>query len=75
MKPRVSLENLTVKKGITKPREKTTESLIGLLLSNYLLYRRELDIIAKNLKTKNPNKLSSNELVNTFRNYLTVTKN
>ena len=74
MKSRVLLENSAIKKSITKPHEKTTESLIELLLSNYLLYRRELNIIAKNLKTKNPNKLSSNELVNIFRNYLTVKK-
>ena len=74
MKPRVTLENLAVKKGITEPREKTTESLIKLLLSKYLLYRKELTIIAKNLSIKKPNKLSSNELVNIFKNYLTVKK-
>ena len=72
MKPRVSLENLAIEKGITEPHEKTTESLIKLLLSKYLLYRKELTIIAKNLSIKKPNKLSSNVLVNI--NYLTVKK-
>ena len=74
MKPRVTLENLAVKKGITEPHEKTTESLIKLLLSKYLLDRKELTIIVKNLSIKKPNKLSSNELVNIFKNYLTVKK-
>ena len=74
MKSRVRLENLAIKKGITEPHEKTTESLIELLLSNYLLYRRELIIIAKNLSIKKPNKLSSNKLLNIFRNYLTAKK-
>ena len=74
MKSRVRLENLAIKKGITEPHEKTTESLIELLLLNYLSYRRELIIIAKNLNIKKPNKLSSNKLLNIFRNYLTVKK-
>ena len=74
MKPRVSLENLAMKKGITEPHEKTTESLIKLLLSQYLLYRKELTIIEKKLSIKKLNKLSSNELVNIFKNYLTVKK-
>ena len=71
---RVSLENLAMKKGIIQPHEKTTESLIELLLSNYLLYRKELNIIAKNLNIKKPNKLSSNKLINIFKNYLTIKK-
>ena len=74
MKSRVRLENLAIKKGITEPHEKTTESLIELLLSNYLLHGRELIIIAKNLSIKKPNKLSSNKLLNIFRNYLTAKK-
>ena len=74
MKSRVRLENLAIKKGITEPHEKTTESLIELLLSNYLLYKRELIIIAKNLSIKESNKLSSNKLLNIFRNYLTAKK-
>ena len=74
MKPRVSLENLAIKKGITDPHEKTTESLIKLLLSKCLLYRKELTIIEKKLSIKKLNKLSSNELVNIFENYLTVKK-
>ena len=40
LKSRVRLENLASKKGITHPHERTTESLIELLLSHYLLYRR-----------------------------------
>ena len=74
MKSRVRLENLAIKKGIIQPHEKTTESLIELLLSNYLLNKRQLNIIARNWDIKKPNKLSSNELVNIFRNYLTVKK-
>ena len=74
MKSRVKLENLAIKKGIIQPHEKTTESLIELLLSNYLLNKRQLNIITRNLDIKKPNKLSLNELVNIFRNYLTVKK-
>ena len=74
MKTRVLSENLAIKKGITQPHEKTTESLIKLLLSNHLLYRKELNIIAKNLNIKKPTKLSSNELVNIFKNYQTIKK-
>ena len=74
MKPRDLLENLAIQKGITELHKKTTELLIKLLLSNYLLYRKKLNIIAKNLKIKKPNKLSSNELVNIFKNYLTIKK-
>ena len=74
MKSRVRLENLATKKGITEPHEKTAESLIELLLLNYLLKKRQLNIIARNLDIRKPNKLSSNELVNIFRNYLTVQK-
>ena len=74
MKSRVRLENLAIKKGIIQPHEKTTESLIELLLLNYLLNKRQLNIIAGNLDIKKPNKLSSNELVNIFKNYLTVKK-
>ena len=72
MKSSVRLKNLTMKNGITEPHEKTAESLIKLLLLNYLLNKRQLNIIARNLDTKKPNKLSSNELVNIFRNYLAV---
>ena len=74
MKSRVRLENLAIKKGIIQPHEKTTESLIKLLLSNYLLNKKQLNVIARNLDIKKPNKLSSKELVNIFRNYLIVKK-
>ena len=74
MKSRVRLQNLAIKKGIIEPHEKTTESLIELLLLNYLLNKRELNIIARNLDIKKLNKLSSNEVVNIFRNYVTVKK-
>ena len=40
LKSRVRLENLASKKGIKHFHERTTESLIELLLSDYLLYRR-----------------------------------
>ena len=47
LKPRVRLESLALKKGITHAHERTTESFIKLFLSNYLLYRRELNTIAR----------------------------
>ena len=68
MKSTVRLENLAIKKGIIQPQEKTTESLIELLLLKYLLNKRQLNIIARNLDIKKPYKLSSNELVNIFKN-------
>ena len=60
IKSRVILENLAPKKGITHPYEKTTESLIELLLSNYLLHRRELNTIARCLDIKSSSKISTN---------------
>ena len=71
---RIRLEHLALKKGITNPHEMTTESLIELLLSDYLLYRRELNIIARNLDIKSPNKLSSNKLMSILRNHFLVKK-
>ena len=71
---RIRLEHLGLKKGITNPHEMTTESLIELLLSDYLLYRRELNIIARNLDIKSPNKLSSNKLMSILRNHFLVKK-
>ena len=51
------MQSLALKKGSTNAHEKTTETLIELLLSNHLLYRKELIIIAKQLDIKSPNKL------------------
>ena len=47
LKSRVRLEHLVSKKGITNTHKKTTELLIKLLLSGYLLSRRELNTIAR----------------------------
>ena len=52
LKLRVKLENLARKKGIIKPHEKSTESLIELLLTNHKFTRKELNIIASNLDIK-----------------------
>ena len=68
------MQRLALKKGITNAHEKTTGTLIELLLSNHLLYRKELIITAKLLDIKSPNKLSSNKLLNVFRNYFLVKK-
>ena len=54
--------------------EKTAESLIDILLSDYFLYRRELNIIARCLDIKSPSKLSTNELLYILRKYLVVKK-
>ena len=72
LKLKARLENLAPKKGITNAYEKTTESLIKLLLSNYLLYRKELNIIAKCLDIKSPSKIFTNELLYILRKYLVV---
>ena len=61
LKSRMRLENLASKNGITNAHEKTTETLIESLLSNYLLYRRELNIIARCLDIKSPSKISTNK--------------
>ena len=74
LKSRVRLENFTSKKGITHPHERSTESLIQLLLSDYLLCRRELNIIARCLDIKLPSKISTNELLYILRKYLVVKK-
>ena len=74
LKSRIRLEHLALKKGITNPHEMTTESLIELLLSDYLLYRRELNIIARNVDIKSPNKLSSNKSMSLLRNHFLVKK-
>ena len=69
-KSRVRLEHLASKKGITNTHEKTTESLIKLLLSDYLSCRRDLNTIARCLDIKSPIKISSNELLFILRKYL-----
>ena len=74
LKPRVRLESLALKKGITHAHERTTESFIKLFLSNYLLYRRELNTIARFLDIKSPNKISTNQLINNPRKYLVFKK-
>ena len=61
LKSRMRLENLASKNGITNAHEKTAEALIESLLSNYLLYRRELNIIARCLDIKSPSKISTNK--------------
>ena len=40
MNSRVKLENLALKKGITQPHEKTSETLAELLLLNELLTKK-----------------------------------
>ena len=74
LKSRVRLETLASKKGIMNAHEKTAESLIDILLSDYFLYRRELNIIARCLDIKSPSKLSTNELLYILRKYLVVKK-
>ena len=74
LKSRVRLENLASKKGIMNAHEKTAESLVDILLSDYFLYRRELSIIARCLDIKSPKKLSTNELLYILRKYLVVKK-
>ena len=74
MKSRERLENLPSKKGITYTHERTTESLIELLLLDYLLKRRELNTIVRCLDIKSPNKISTNELIDILRKYLVVKK-
>ena len=66
----VQLENLALKKGIKQPHEKTTESLIELILKNDSLNRKELIIIEKNLDIKKSHKLSTNSLINLLRAFL-----
>ena len=70
MNSRVKLENLALKKGIKQPHEKTTESLIELILKNDSLNRKELIIIEKNLNTKKSHKSSTNSLINLLRAFL-----
>ena len=70
MNSRVKLENLALKRGIKQTHEKTTESLAELILKDDLLNRRELNIIAKNLKIKKPHKLSINSFLNLLRDFL-----
>ena len=53
MNSRIELQNLALKKDITNLHELSTETLIALLLTNYLLYRRELNIIANTNKHNN----------------------
>ena len=70
MNSRLKLENLTLKKGIKQPHEKTTESLSELILKDDSLNRKELNIIAKNVKIKKRHKLSINSLLNLLRDFL-----
>ena len=70
MKSRVKLENLALKKGITQPHEKTSETLAELLLLNELLTKKELNIIARNLDIKKPHRITSNSLLNLLRDFL-----
>ena len=70
MNSRVKLENLALKKGIKQPHEKTTESLSELILKDDSLNRKELNIIAKNVKIKKCHKLSINSLLNLLRDFL-----
>ena len=70
MNSRVKLENLALKKGIKQPHEKTTESVSELILKDDLLNRKELNIIAKNVKIKKRHKLSINSLLNLLRDFL-----
>ena len=70
MNSSVKLENLTLKKGIKQPHQKTTESLTELILKNDSLNRRELFLIAKNLTIKKSHKLSTNSLINILRDFL-----
>ena len=74
LKSRVRLENLASKKDIMNAHQKTAESLVDILLSDYFLYRRELSIIARCLDIKSPSKLSTNELLYILRKYLVVKK-
>ena len=74
MNSRLKLENLAFKKGIIQPHEKTTETLVELLLLNNLLNKRELNIIARNLDIKKIHKLPSNSLINLFRQFLVAKK-
>ena len=70
MNSRVKLENLALKKGIKHSHEKTRESLSELILKDDSLNRKELNIIAKNLKIKKCHKLSINSLLNLLRDFL-----
>ena len=70
MNSRLKLENLTLKKGIKQPHEKTTESLSELILKDDSLNRKELNITAKNLKIKKCHKLWINLLLNLLRDFL-----
>ena len=75
LKLRARLANLaSKKKGITHIHERTTESLIESLLLDYLLYRRELNTIARSSDIKSFHKISTIELINTPRKYLVVKK-
>ena len=70
MNSRVKLENLALKKGIKQQHEKTRESLSELIHKDDSLNRKELNIIAKNLKIKKCQKLSINSLLNLLRDFL-----
>ena len=69
MKSRVKLENLARKKGITQIHEKTTETLIELLLTNHKFNRKELNITASNLDIKKPHRKNPDILMNAFNRF------
>ena len=74
MNSTIELENLALKKDITHPHELSTETLIALPLTNYLLYRRELNIITNNLGIKKLSIIPTNTMINAFKRYLVVKK-
>ena len=63
-----------MKKDITNLHELSTETFIALLLTNYLLYRRELNITVNNLAIKKPSIIPTNTIINAFKRYLVVKK-
>ena len=65
----MKLENLARKKGIIKPHEKSTESLIELLLTNHKFTRKELNIIASNLDIKTPHRKNADTSLNVFNRF------
>ena len=74
MNSRIELENLALKEDITHLHELRSKTLIALLLTNYLLYRRELNIIANNLGIKKLSIIPTNTIIKAFKRYLVVKK-
>ena len=75
MNSRIELENLALKEDITHLHELRSKTLTELLLTNYLLYRRELNIIANNLGIKKLSIIPTNTIIKVFKRYLVVKKN